>query len=214
MKRIITLLLSVVITAAVHQPMHYVFATNESNETEGFVDEMIELVDKYDSFSDCRLIVEQNSGFNPLNSVDTVSGFEDFHIVQFKSVSDTEAAFKYYSNCKDVVSVEMDETIELDEFSTQDTSIDDAEIMNYNDSLMHISEAKQHCADKTTEVVVGVIDSGVMKEHEAIESRFIGGKSFVDFDEDTDKDGGYDPYGHATGGPAGFAGSASSICFR
>ena len=209
MKRTIALLLSVVITVAVFQPMHYVFATDENNETEEFVDEMIELVDKYDSFSDCRLIVEQNSGFNPLNSVDTVSGFEDFHIVQFKSVSDTEAAFEYYSNCKNVVSVEMDETIELDEFSAQDTSIDDAEIMNYNDSLMHISEAKQHCADKTTEVVVGVIDSGVMKEHEAIESRFLGGKSFVDFDEDTDKDGGYDPYGHGTG-VAGVIASSTS----
>lgn len=218
MKKIISIILSMLIVISSISVGIYTYADEkDSDGIEEFINEASEMIAEFDSdknydvssesmdFQTCRLIVEQSQHFNELNAVAVADGFENFHIVQFANEKDTEIAYNYYSASEDVISVSVDTVTELCNYNPDNSDFDTYDVtnmMNKSPDIMNISAAKQYildnCSNYTKEIVVGVIDTGIMKEHEAIKGRFKGGKSFIKVPNGKATDGGYDNIGHGT----------------
>ena len=121
MKKFISLFLTVIIfvstiTFAIKKPL---IAKAEQTQLNSFVNDTSELIrtndvgkefvieNEYDSstftahsaetenydFQTCRMIVQADKEIDKLNSIGIASGFEDFYIVQFASVTDAIKAF-------------------------------------------------------------------------------------------------------------------------
>lgn len=91
-------------------------------------------------------------------------------------------------------------------YNYDNSNFDTYDLNNYMNSAIksnviasNVSEAKKYVLDNAEdykrEVKIGVIDSGVYKEHDAIKGRFAGGK---DFTSNNDNQGGIDTFGHGT----------------
>lgn len=127
-------------------------------------------------FQTARLIVRDDSKFNKYGALEDVSGFEDFHILQYESPEAAMSAYNQLQNEKNVIEVDLDlvctyadstpdnpELILKDEF-LNDWSRDRTQSKRLQEYL-----AKSNIPMK--EVIVGVVDSGIDYTHEIFESR-------------------------------------------
>ena len=191
--------------------------SQESNNINGFIDGITELVQEYDTdkeftvpendeskqiqsfsaestvdetdnnaeqeytlqdFQTARLIVRANGNFNPYGALEEVSGFEDFHILQYES---PEAAMEAYENLqveKNITEVDLDLVCA---YSGYESTPENPDIISKDEFLNDWSRDRtqskrllEHLAESDIpmeEIVVGVVDTGIDYTHEIFEDR-------------------------------------------
>lgn len=168
---------------------------DEGKEFEAVTEETDELDDL--QFQTARLFVKCSSKFNKMGAEKKVSGFENWHILQFGSPEEAKKAYLYYKEQKKIEAVEPDvafnvELEEADIFSEYDENtntdislaaakdpvyITREEFDNdYSKRILGTNEVLAYIKDhniKTSEIKVGVIDSGIDYTHEIFENRWI-----------------------------------------
>lgn len=191
--------------------------SQESNNINGFIDGITELVQEYDTdkeftvpendeskqiqsfsaenrvdetdnnaeqeytlqdFQTARLIVRANGNFNQYGALEEVSGFEDFHILQYGS---PETAMEAYENLqveKNITEVDLDLVCT---YSGYVSTPEDPDIISKDEFLNDWSRDRTQSkrlleylagADiPLKEIIVGVVDTGIDYTHEIFEGR-------------------------------------------
>ena len=132
-------------------------------------------------FQTARLIVRADSKFNKYGALEDVSGFEDFHILQYES---PEAAMEAYINLKaekNAKSVAPDEVVApLQGKKVKTVSASELEEKDYLcDWSVNRTQSKRLQEYLSAEnipmqdVVIGVIDNGVYYDHKFLEGRIL-----------------------------------------
>ena len=132
-------------------------------------------------FQTARLIVRADSKFNKCGALEDISGFEDFHILQYES---PEAAMEAYINLKaekNVKSVAPDEVVApLQGKKVKTVSASELEEKDYLcDWSVNRTQSKRLQEYLSAEnipmqdVVIGVIDNGVYYDHKFLEGRIL-----------------------------------------
>lgn len=129
-------------------------------------------------FQTARLIVRANCKFNKYGALEDVSGFEDFHILQYESPEAAMLAFKQLQSEKNITEVTPDVVCT---YCGYESSPDDPDIIPKNEFLNDWSrdrtQSKRLCdyLAKSNipmkEIVVGVVDTGIDYNHEIFEGR-------------------------------------------
>ncbi len=153
------------------------FAENTTDET----DNNSELEYTLQDFQTARLIVRADSKFNKCGALEDISGFEDFHILQYES---PETAMEAYINLKaekNVKSVAPDEVVApLQGKKVKTVSESELEEKDYLcDWSVNRTQSKRLQEYLSAEnipmqdVVIGVIDNGVYYDHKFLEGRIL-----------------------------------------
>lgn len=127
-------------------------------------------------FQTARLIVRADGNFDKCGALEDVSGFEDFHILQYESPETAMSAYNQLQNEKNVIEVDLDlvctyadstpdnpELILKDEF-LNDWSRDRTQSKRLQE---YLAETDIHM----NEIIVGVVDTGIDYNHEIFEGR-------------------------------------------
>lgn len=215
MKKILCTLISFAILVLSISISFPVFAEEfEMKQIENFSENGVELVRKYDEgkdfeavdeetdelddlqFQTARLFVKCSSKFNKMGAEKVVSGFEDWHILQFSSPEEAKKAYLYYKEQERIEAVEPDvalkvELEEADIFSEYDKNTN-SDIMStpakdpvyvtrdefdndYSKNILGTNEVLNYINDnniQTADITVGVIDSGIDYTHEIFKDRW------------------------------------------
>ena len=158
-------------------------------------------------FQTARLIVRADSKFNKCGALEDVSGFEDFHILQYES---PETAMEAYINLKaeknvtnvapdvviDGLQGDISETLSESELNNKKHLCDWSCHRTQSDRLLDYLET-QDIPER--EIVVALIDSGLDYNHEFFEGRFVRSyfNSSVDGNSDDELDGAQKSHGTA-----------------
>ena len=132
-------------------------------------------------FQTARLIIRADSNFDKCGALEDVSGFEDFHILQYES---PEAAMEAYINLKaekNAKSVAPDEVVApLQGKKVKTVSASELEEKDYLcDWSVNRTQSKRLQEYLSAEnipmqdVVIGVIDNGVYYDHKFLEGRIL-----------------------------------------
>lgn len=167
------------------------FVTSEENETaqiQAFsaqnseeVTDITETEYTLQDFQTARLIVRADGKFDEFGAKEHVSGFEDFHILQYESPKAAMYAYYELQSVKNVFNVAPDEVVDGSQGET-DEIISETELQNekYLCDWSHDrtqSKRLQEYLSKSNitlkEVVVGVIDTGVDYNHEFLKERIV-----------------------------------------
>lgn len=129
-------------------------------------------------FQTARLIVRADGNFDDFGALENVSGFEDFHILQYES---PEAAMEAYENLqveKNITEVNLDlvctycgyeSTPEDPDIITKDEFLND-----WSRDRTQSKRLQEYLAEADIpmkEIIVGVVDSGIDYTHEIFEGR-------------------------------------------
>lgn len=175
-------------------PLYYSASSVSENET----DDVPEL-----DFQTCRLIVQSDVDFNNYGAVEVVSGFENFHILQYETESDTKTAYENLLKDSAVISVDIDAVISVDSIETTRTDTE-KEIYSKEDfyncwslNATGMDKVLEYYSNQQfPEIVVGVIDSGVNYEHELFDERLI--RTYFNNSGEDDPYDEFDKRGHGT----------------
>ena len=174
--------------------LYYSASSVSENET----DDVPEL-----DFQTCRLIVQSDIDFNNYGAVEVVSGFENFHILQYNTEDDTKNAYKNLLNDPYIVSIDIDAVISVDSVETTSSTSEGVTYTQedfYNCWSLNatgMDKVLEYYNDKQfPEIVVGVIDSGVNYNHELFEGRLI--RTHFNSSSEDDPDDEADTNGHGT----------------
>lgn len=133
-----------------------------------------------------RIIVKTNSNakIEALNSVDSVEGFNNWHIFQFETSEDVEEAIEFYSQQEYVEYVEEDFVFVANSTNSYtDDPVFDIEptLDDYGCAMVNSKVAINKVAnmEKAPEVIVAVFDSGLTNDHSYFDTSRIldGGKT-------------------------------------
>lgn len=124
-----------------------------------------------------RLIIQSDKPIKTYGAVEVVSGFFNFHILQFKNEADTNYAYEQYLKDKDIISVEYDvsyNAITLTaEGTTENSELTYGDYENgwYLEATGMDKVLKKYENENLPEVVVAVIDTGVDLNNEYLKDR-------------------------------------------
>lgn len=167
------------------------FVTSEGNETgqiQAFsaqnseeVTDITETEYTLQDFQTARLIVRANGKFDEFGAKEHVSGFEDFHILQYESPETTMEAYINLKAEKNVKSVAPDEVVApLQGKKVKTVSASELEEKDYLcDWSVNRTQSKRLQEYLSAEnipmqdVVIGVIDNGVYYDHKFLEGRIL-----------------------------------------
>ena len=132
-------------------------------------------------FQTARLIVRADGKFNKYGALEDVSGFEDFHILQYESPKVAMQAYTNLQSEKTVQNVAPDKVVApLQGEEVKTLSKSDVESKDYlcdwsvNRTQSKRLQAYLQAEDiPMQEVVIGVIDNGVYYDHEFLEGRIL-----------------------------------------
>ena len=165
-----------------------------------------------EAFSTARLIVKAEGEIDPLNAVSVAEGFCDLHVLQFADPAAAAEAFEVYSAMDGVEYVEPDGivTLETEEESVgqvpsgteaPDNSVEllaDSEFLSWGYGEydpeqysygINLSALHSWAEKKTREsVIVAVVDSGVMADHEFLRGYVLANKGYDFINDDNDPD--------------------------
>lgn len=197
MRKILSLIMSLLMLFTTFMVGEKVFAISHEDDLQGFIDETKELLtfepeqlietnsanddenkDNKD-FSTCRLIVKSDKKPKKLNSIGMASGFKDYYIIQFKNEIDAKNAFKYYSECKEITAISVDEEIEgITENSQKDDIEQPTETLKRTEcwgaESIGLYALKDYVINNNISlprVTVGVVGTGVDLEQEFFKGR-------------------------------------------
>lgn len=129
-------------------------------------------------FQTARLIVRADGNFDKCGALEDVSGFEDFHILQYESPEAAMEAYGQLQKEKNILEVDLDLVCT---YCGYESSPDDPDIIPKDEFLNDWSRdrtqskrlqeylAKSNIPMK--EVIVGVVDTGIDYNHEIFEGR-------------------------------------------
>lgn len=129
-------------------------------------------------FQTARLIVRADGNFDKCGALEDVSGFEDFHILQYESPEVAMDAYGQLQKEKNILEVDLDLVCT---YCGYESSPDDPDIIPKDEFLNDWSRdrtqskrlqeylAKSNIPMK--EVIVGVVDTGIDYNHEIFEGR-------------------------------------------
>lgn len=167
------------------------FVTSEENETVQIqpfsaqnseeVTDITETEYTLQDFQTARLIVRANDKFDEFGAKEHVSGFEDFHILQYESPETTMEAYINLKAEKNVKSVAPDEVVApLQGKKVKTVSASELEEKDYLcDWSVNRTQSKRLQEYLSAEnipmqdVVIGVIDNGVYYDHKFLEGRIL-----------------------------------------
>ncbi len=155
--------------------------TDNATVNQFYSNGVITKTDELDSldFQTARLIVRANDNFDDYGALEHISGFEDFHILQYESPEAAEFAYQELENSNKIESVHPDAILsnirksdisDSNQISTDkstilcDWSLDRTQSKRLQDYLSESNE-------KMEEVIVGVVDTGVDYNHEFLHER-------------------------------------------
>ena len=129
-------------------------------------------------FQTARLIIRADGNFDKCGALEDVSGFEDFHILQYESPEAAMEAYGQLQKEKNILEVDLDLVCT---YCGYESSPDDPDIIPKDEFLNDWSRdrtqskrlqeylAKSNIPMK--EVIVGVVDTGIDYNHEIFEDR-------------------------------------------
>ena len=129
-------------------------------------------------FQTARLIIRADGNFDKCGALEDVSGFEDFHILQYESPEAAMEAYGQLQKEKNILEVDLDLVCT---YCGYESSPDDPDIIPKDEFLNDWSRdrtqskrlqeylAKSNIPMK--EVIVGVVDTGIDYNHEIFEGR-------------------------------------------
>ena len=108
------------------------------------------------------------------NSVEIVSGYKDYYIIQFENEQDTQVAYEEYKNTSYITDVDVDSPVYLRNGDVTLTSEEEPHevpkgLESWGGYASGTYDVKKYIEDNnlgTREIVVGVLDTGVEIENE------------------------------------------------
>lgn len=154
------------------------YAFLEENETENNIVVASDDDDTLD-FSSCRLVVKSDKYPEKFNSVEIVSGYKDYYIIQFENEQDTQTAYEQYKNTSYIIDVDIDTPVYLRNGDVTLTSEEDLHevpkcLESWGGYVSGTYDVKKYIEDNNLgkrEIVVGVLDTGVEIENEFLKDR-------------------------------------------
>ena len=164
------------------------FVTSEGNETGQiqafFAQNSEEVTDStkpeytLHDFQTARLIVCANGKFNQYGALEDVSGFEDFHILQYESPEAAMLAFKQLQSEKNITKIAPDEVVAglQGEISENTVGISKDYLCAWSTDRTQSKRLQDYLKANNIqmrEIIVGVVDTGVDYNHEFLKGRLI-----------------------------------------
>ena len=127
-------------------------------------------------FQTARLIIRADGNFDKCGALEDVSGFEDFHILQYESPEAAMSAYNQLQNEKNVIEVDLDLVC-----TYADSTLDNPDIIPKDEFLNDWSRDRTQSkrlqeylagADiPMKKIIVGVVDTGIDYNHEIFKGR-------------------------------------------
>ena len=164
------------------------FVTPEENETaqiQAFfaqnseeVTDITETEYTLQDFQTARLIVRADGNFDKCGALEDVSGFEDFHILQYESPETAMVAFKQIKDEKNITKIAPDEVVAglQGEISENTVDISKDYLCAWSTDRTQSKRLQDYLKANNVqmrEIIVGVIDTGVDYNHEFLKGRLI-----------------------------------------
>ncbi|MCM1113958.1 MAG: S8 family serine peptidase [Clostridium sp.] len=194
MKKIISIILSVVLALAVFTPLYTAIHDEAERESvEHFCSAVTQLSKKYDKNISCtayseedhtaidtalnRLIVKTNDKINDTDAIDSVYGL-DYSILQYKNQGDMQKAYKKlkslgYTVAEDNIISVWDNEIESPQLSQKNNTFAFAGNSESAYSYCQANYAMQKYKDCKEEIVVGIMDTGIDYNHNEFQGRYV-----------------------------------------
>ena len=118
-----------------------------------------------------RLVVKSSKNIDTLNAINSVSGYNDLHILQFENAEDCQTALEYYSSLSYVEYVQEDMVLK-ETVVEEDGSVTEAAIeipSQYQSDIFGYTNAKANMG--SAPVTIAVVDTGVQNDHEFLSGR-------------------------------------------
>ncbi len=163
----------------------------EQKSLDSFIENTCDVIQEYDAdkeftvddndnndFQSCRLIVKATGSFDTFGAKENIKGFEDIHILQYKSASATKSAYNKLKDEKNVGSVGIDKIVsplQDDNDKEEDTSTDvfpessNGHLCDWATERTQSAQVNEYIKKNNiplTDLTVGVIDTGVDYNHE------------------------------------------------
>lgn len=150
------------------------FAENTTDETSNNAEQEYTLQD----FQAARLIVRANDKFDEFGAKEHVSGFEDFHILQYESPEAAMLAFKQLQSEKNITKIAPDEVVAglQGEISENTVGISKDYLCAWSTDRTQSKRLQDYLKANNIqmrEIIVGVVDTGVDYNHEFLKGRLI-----------------------------------------
>ena len=129
-------------------------------------------------FQTARLIVRADSKFNKYGALEDVSGFEDFHILQYESPEAAMVAFKQIKDEKNITKIAPDEVVAglQGEISENTVDVSKDYLCAWSTDRTQSKRLQDYLKANNIqmrEIIVGVVDTGVDYNHEFLKGRLI-----------------------------------------
>ena len=129
-------------------------------------------------FQTARLIIRADSNFDKCGALEDVSGFEDFHILQYESPEAAMLAFKQLQSEKNITKIAPDEVVAglQGEISENTVGISKDYLCAWSADRTQSKRLQDYLKANNIqmrEIIVGVVDTGVDYNHEFLKGRLI-----------------------------------------
>lgn len=137
-------------------------------------------------FANARIIVKYSGELDYTGSVAHTAGYNDWHIIQYRSADEARSAAEKYLKIKGVKYAAPDTVMSLTQephtnsFLSWGFGASHVDAFNYNEWLLDQAGS----VDNLPEIIVGVLDTGVDSDHEFLSGRLVAGYDFVNNDSD------------------------------
>ena len=132
-------------------------------------------------FQTARLIVRADCKFDTLGAKEHISGFEDFHILQYGSPEAAMSAYEQYKTMPKIENVAPDTVVDALQNEDSDSEFLDSDIIKNQEYLCEWSHDRTQ-ADRLLDymeeanlslkpIIVAVVDDGVHYDHEFVRDR-------------------------------------------
>lgn len=164
------------------------FVTSEGNETEQIqafsarnseeVTDSTETEYTLQDFQTARLIIRADGNFDKCGALEEVSGFEDFHILQYESPETAMVAFKQIKDEKNITKIAPDEVVAglQGEISENTVDVSKDYLCAWSTDRTQSKRLQDYLKANNIqmrEIIVGVVDTGVDYNHEFLKGRLI-----------------------------------------
>lgn len=129
-------------------------------------------------FQTARLIVRADGNFDDIGALENVSGFEDFHILQYGSPEAAMKAFEKLQSEKNITEVELDLVCSYCGYESTpenpDIILKDEFLNDWSRDRTQSKRLLEYLAEADIpmkEIIVGVVDTGIDYTHEIFEGR-------------------------------------------
>lgn len=164
-------------------------AENTVDETDNTATQEYTLQD----FQTARLIVRANGKFDTLGAKEDVSGFEDFHILQYESPEAAMSAYGQLQKEKNITKIAPDEVVAglQGEISENTVDISKDYLCAWSTDRTQSKRLQDYLKANNIqmrEIIVGVVDTGVDYNHEFLKGRLIHPKFDFPKNSNTEED--------------------------